>query len=63
MHEENELNETNLDDLREKFQQVRKEFDHPTNVSIGEESTSFLTKISLAVLTSVRNGKHQSSTI
>ena len=49
MHEENEFNEIDLTNLKRKLEKLKKGLNQPTNVSIQQQPTSFLTKISLRV--------------
>ena len=49
MQREKEVNEIDLNDLKQKFEELRKELDQPRNISIEQEPTSFINKISLQI--------------
>ena len=56
MNREDEVNEIQLNDLQKKFDKLQKEFHQSTKISIKEQSTSFISTISL-VISSVGKGK------
>ena len=57
MQRENEFNEIDLNHLKERSDKLQKELHRPTNVSIEQESTSFINKISLRI--SLKRGKNE----
>jgi chromosome segregation ATPase len=46
---ENDFNEIHLEDFKEKLRKLKEELDNPPNVSIQEESSSFIKKISVVI--------------
>jgi chromosome segregation ATPase len=46
---ENDFNEIHLEDLKKKLTKLKEELDNPPNVSIQEESSSFIKKISVVI--------------
>ena len=57
MNRDNEFNELDLNDLKEKLDILRKDLQQPANISIREQPTSFLNKISLLI--PLHKGKHK----
>ena len=47
---DDEFNEIDLNGLREKLEKLRNELDQPRNIKIHEESTSFISKISIVAV-------------
>ena len=47
IHQENAFNEIDLDDLKQKVEDLEKELNQPTLVSIKQQPTSFINKISV----------------
>ena len=47
--QENEFNEIDLDQFKTKLEQLAKELDQPPNISIRQDSTAFINKISVIV--------------
>ncbi|CAF0863782.1 unnamed protein product [Adineta steineri] len=47
IHQENELNEINLNYLKNELRDITKELNNPTNISIKEDSQSFINEISI----------------
>jgi hypothetical protein len=45
----NEFNEIHLEELKQKLNKLKEELDKPTNVSIQQESTSFINQISVII--------------
>jgi chromosome segregation ATPase len=45
IRQENEFNEMDLDQLKEKLTKLKEELDRPPNVSIEQESSTFINKI------------------
>ena len=58
IHQEDAFNEIDLNDLRQRLEKLEKELNQPTNVSIKQQSASFIDKISL--LLPSEKGKKQS---
>ena len=55
MSSENEYNETDLSHVKQRLETLQEEVHRPTNVSIKEQSTSFINKISLQLLSRTGN--------
>ena len=55
---EEEVNEIDLNDLKQRLGNLQKELDQPTNISFEQQTTSFINKISLQTL-SVKKGKNK----
>lgn len=49
IRQDNEFNEMDLDQLKEKFQKLKEEFDQATNISVKQESIPFINKISVII--------------
>ncbi|CAF1209399.1 unnamed protein product [Adineta steineri] len=49
-HSENEFNEINLNYLRNEFKKIREELNNPSNISIQQDSQSFINEISIISL-------------
>ena len=47
IHQENEFNELDLNELKQRLDELEKQLNQPTNVSIEQQSTSFINNISL----------------
>jgi len=47
--EENDFNEIDLTQFKQKWTQLQKELDKPSNISIQQNSTSFINRISVVV--------------
>ena len=45
IRQENEFNEIDLDEIKDKLNSLRRELNTPPNISIEQESTSFLSKV------------------
>ena len=48
----NDFNEINLDELKVKLKELEKQLNQPSNITIQEDSSSFINKISLLIFTS-----------
>ena len=49
IHEENEFNEIDLNHFKEKLNKLKEELDKPTNVSLKQQSTSFIDKMFVVI--------------
>ncbi len=47
IREKNEFSEIHLEELKQKLNKLKEELDKPTNISIQQESTSFINQISV----------------
>ena len=56
MRHENEFNEIHLNHLTKRLNKIQQEFLQPSDVSIQQESTSFINKISV-LISSLKKGK------